>query len=37
MVAPAVVIDTDPKNVKISWAALSPALSGGLPLQEYQI
>ena len=35
MVAPLVVIDVDPKLVKISWTALSPAQSGGLALQEY--
>lgn len=37
MVAPLVVFDTDPTQVKITWTALSPALSGGLPLIEYQI
>lgn len=37
MVAPVVVIDTDPTFVLISWVELSEATNGGIGITGYRI
>lgn len=37
MVAPVVIIDTDPTLIAITWQELSPATNGGLTISSYKI